>query len=530
MIARSFQGVTVVAGRYRLLTRIGQGGMGVVWRAHDELLRRDIAVKELHVRIGVDSDFHTKQVLREARAAAQLRHPGVVSVHDVVVDDGRPLILMELVEGQSLAELVRQHGPLPEQKVAEIGARVMEALSMAHARGVVHRDVKPANILLDGERVVLTDFGIAAITSDTTGSESVVGSLDYMAPERVNGQPVTPASDVWSLGVTLCAALRGESPFQRSDTQATLAAVLTYDPAPITHAPRLWRVLSMLLHKDPRQRPTAAAAGALLTAIAGVPRPTAEQEPPRKPANELVRAPVRDMVVPAPRTAHVVERLTDSRTGTRERAHRMGRPLAALLAVLLLIVAAGIWLVVRPPGGVAGTATASDDADAAVAALPPGFTAHSDDGFTVAIPDGWFKDPRDQDIYWVTNPNATSLAYAHLQWWGDKSAGGAYKVLADLERSQFIEPPSVSDYKRIKFVKLPAPKGTTRAELEVSYHDDIEGPINIHERIHAYVTGSGQIYVLGIGGQGNTRASAERLWRTKQKDLTAILDSFRLTS
>jgi serine/threonine protein kinase len=114
MIARTFHTVTVVAGRYRLLTRIGQGGMGVVWRAHDELLRRDVAVKELHVRVGVDSDFHTKQVLREARAAARLRHPGVVAVHDVVVDDGRPLILMELIEGQSLAEVIRTQGPLSE--------------------------------------------------------------------------------------------------------------------------------------------------------------------------------------------------------------------------------------------------------------------------------------------------------------------------------------------------------------------------------------------------------------------------------
>ncbi len=190
--------------------------MGVVWRAHDELLRRDVAVKELHVRVGVDGDLRLRQVLREARAAARLRHPGVVAVHDVVVDGGRPLILMELVEGFSLAERVRQQGPLSERRVAEVGARVLEALSVAHAQGVVHRDVKPANILLDGERVVLTDFGIAAVVSETTGSSSsLVGSLDYLAPERVNGEVASPASDVWSVGVTLCAALRGESPFAR---------------------------------------------------------------------------------------------------------------------------------------------------------------------------------------------------------------------------------------------------------------------------------------------------------------------------
>jgi serine/threonine protein kinase len=263
--------VTVIAGRYRLVARLGQGGMGVVWRAHDELLRRDIAVKELHVRIGVDGDFRARQVLREARAAARLRHPGVIAVHDVIVDDGRPVILMELVEGVSLAELVRAEGPLPEQRVAEIGARVLAALSVAHEQGVVHRDVKPANILLDGDRVVLTDFGIAAMTSDTTVTDSVVGSPEYLAPERINGEAATPATDLWSLGVTLCAALRGESPFQRSDTQATLAAVLTHEPAPIPRAPALWPVLATLLRKDPRQRPTATAVGARLATIAGLP-------------------------------------------------------------------------------------------------------------------------------------------------------------------------------------------------------------------------------------------------------------------
>src|SRR5262245_56712088 len=130
MIARSFPIVTVVAGRYQLLTRIGEGGMGVVWRAHDQLLDRDIAVTELHVRVGVDGDYSTRQVLREARAAARLRHPSVVSVHDVVVDSGRPLILMELVDGLSLAELIRHQGPLPEERVAEIGARVLDALAV----------------------------------------------------------------------------------------------------------------------------------------------------------------------------------------------------------------------------------------------------------------------------------------------------------------------------------------------------------------------------------------------------------------
>jgi predicted Ser/Thr protein kinase len=505
--------VTVVAGRYRLLTRLGEGGMGVVWRAHDQLLRRDIAVKELHVRLGVDHDLRTRQVLQEARAAAQLRHPGVVAVHDVVVDQGRPLILMELVEGQSLADRVRRQGPLPEQRVAEIGARLLEALSVAHAHGVVHRDVKPANILLNGDRVVLTDFGIAAITSDTTVNDSMVGSLDYMAPERINGQQATPASDVWSLGVTLCTALRGESPFTRSHTQATLAAVLTYEPAPIPQAPRLWRVLAMLLHKDPRQRPTASAAAALLATIAGIPSKPAEplhEPPPPAPA-------------PPPDNGHVVEPLTDSPTGPRRRARRTRTRLAALLTVFVLLVAAGLWLLV-PPGDVAGTATGAASAQS----VPNGFTAHRGDGFDAAIPKGWFKDPYPQEIFWVSDPHAPDIVLAHLEWWDKAKPGGAYRALVDLEKGELRDEKYIDRYKRISLTKKPAQGSTTRAELEATYHVTEDGGFYLHERIRAFVTKDGRTYIFSVSSQGETRAAAERLWRTEQDQLAEIMESFRV--
>ncbi len=529
--------------------------MGVVWRAHDELLRRDVAVKELHVRVGVDGDLRLRQVLREARAAARLRHPGVVAVHDVVVDGGRPLILMELVEGFSLAERVRQQGPLSERRVAEVGARVLEALSVAHAQGVVHRDVKPANILLDGERVVLTDFGIAAVVSETTGSSSsLVGSLDYLAPERVNGEVASPASDVWSVGVTLCAALRGESPFARGDTQATLAAVLTFEPVAIPQAPRLWRVLELLLRKDPRQRLTAAAASAMLAAIANGSAADAPAEPIPEPAfvpepngrhvvrqlNRLTGEPVAEptaaptaapmaasMSAPVvePETAHVVEPIRDSPTGARARARRMSVPLAALVAVLVLVAAGGIWLIVRPGGDVAGTATGTRPAVSA----PAGFTAHSGDGFAIAIPRGWFKDPSEQEIFWVSDPHSPRIVLAHLEWWDDAPPGGAYRELADLERGDFLDVDFITDYKRIKLAKLPAAQGTTRAELEMVYHVDEDGGYDLHERMHAFVTATGRTYILTVSSQGDTRAQAERLWRTQQDELTAILGSFRIT-
>ena len=462
--------MTVVAGRYRLLERLGQGGMGVVWRAYDELLRREVAVKELHVRIGVDGDYQARQVLREARAAARLRHPGVVAVHDVVVDDGRPVIVMELVAGRSLAEVIRADGPLPEERVAEIGVRVLDALTAAHAQGVLHRDVKPANILLDGDRVILTDFGIAAVTSDTTVTETGVGSPEYLAPERVNGAPASPAADLWSLGVTLCAALRGESPFQRSDTQGTLAAVLTFDPPPIPRAPTLWPVLSTLLHKDPRQRP---AATDVLEALAGGPPPK-----PKKPHRRLI---------------------------------------AVAVVVALVLAGGGVWYFTR-----------SETPTTPPVSAPAGFTLHEGDSFTIAVPKGWFKDSSDQGIHWVSDPHALSNIVAHVEWWDDAHPDGAYGVLTEFEQGD-LTMDFISNYQRVRFDKTAAPKGATSAELEITYHVSMDGDeFDNHELIRAVVTASGRTYVLTVAAQTATAATTEQLWETEKAALTTILDSFRI--
>ena len=472
--------MTTVAGRYRLLERLGHGGMGVVWRAHDELLRRDVAVKELHVRLGVDGDFEVRQVLREARAAARLRHPGVVAVHDVVVDDGRPVIVMELVKGRSLAEVVRVGGPLDEDRVAEIGVRVLDALDAAHDLGVLHRDVKPANILLDGDRVVLTDFGIAAVTSDTTLTDSAVGSPEYLAPERINGAPASPAADVWSLGVTLCAALRGASPFQRSDTQATLAAVLTFEPPPIPRAPRLWPVLEALLRKDPAQRPTVPEAR---DALSG-------GQPPR-PA-------VRPQPAPKPRRTR----------------------LFALIGALALVVAVGvtgsIWYFTK------------DDAPTTVSA-PPGFTGHRGDGFTIAVPSGWFKDASDQGIYFVSDPDAPSNVVAHVEWWDEGHPDGAQGVLDEFERGDFTMD-FISEYRRIRLDDVASPRNASSAELEATYHVSMDGDeFDYHEVIRATVTAGGRTYVLTVAAQSEAPDSTEQLWQDRETELTTILDSFRIT-
>lgn len=262
-----------MTGRYRLVESIGQGGMGRVWRATDEVLDRQVAVKEMRID-GLDpEDTRTRRerTLREARATARIDHPHVVRVYDVV-DEGELLwIVMELVVGRSLERLLAEEGPLGPRETARIGLGLVTALRQVHAGGVLHRDIKPGNVLVEGppgqgtrgaatgaRRVVLTDFGIAAIqdTKALTMVGMLVGSPDYMAPERISGRPQGPPSDLWSLGATLCAALGGRSPFSRDTTLATLHAVLYEEPRLPPRAGPLNDILAALLEKEPAARPT----------------------------------------------------------------------------------------------------------------------------------------------------------------------------------------------------------------------------------------------------------------------------------
>ncbi|MFF7076811.1 serine/threonine-protein kinase [Streptomyces lavendulae] len=269
----------VLGGRYRVTSVVGRGGMGVVARAHDELLAREVAVKVL--RAYTDSsdaelaDLRTRME-REAQAAARIRHAGVVTVHDVTHEQGLPVIVMELVDGPSLDEVVTRHGALDPYEAAAIGAKLMDALDAAHRAGVLHRDVKPGNVLLErGGRVVLTDFGIA--TMESSGDEAVakltrsgelVGSLDYLPPERAQGREPGPASDIWSLGMTLYAAVEGVSPFRRTSVWSTLAAIVGEPLPEPRRAGPLTPVLRALMAKEPEQRPTADQARAMLEQVA----------------------------------------------------------------------------------------------------------------------------------------------------------------------------------------------------------------------------------------------------------------------
>ncbi|MEW2609214.1 protein kinase [Streptomyces sp. NPDC047880] len=266
-----------MTGRYRLVESIGQGGMGRVWRAADEILDRQVAVKEMRID-GLDAeDSRTRRerTLREARATARIDHPNVVRIYDVVDEGERLWIVMELVAGRSLERILAEAGPLSPGQTARLGLGLVAALRQVHARGVLHRDIKPGNVLVEhadgvagsardngngsgpARRVVLTDFGIAAIqdAEALTMVGMLVGSPDYMAPERISGRPQGPPSDIWSLGATLCAALGGRSPFSRDTTLATLHAVL-YEEPELPAAPGPLRdILTSLLAKEPSARP-----------------------------------------------------------------------------------------------------------------------------------------------------------------------------------------------------------------------------------------------------------------------------------
>ncbi|MFI2039511.1 protein kinase [Streptomyces bottropensis] len=285
----------LIAERYRLLAKLGHGGMGTVWRAKDETVDREVAVKEPRVPDHLPERERAnafERMRREARAAARLDHPSVVNVHDVAVVDGQPWIVMELVRGRSLGDAL-QEGTLGVRDAARIGLDVLGALEAAHAAGILHRDVKPDNVLLGRhDRVVLTDFGIAQIEGETnlTDTGGIVGSPEYIAPERVLGQRPGPASDLWSLGVVLYAATEGVSPFRRSNTPATLQSVLNATPAaPASATGPLAEAINGLLQKDPARRPAAARVRELLEAAANPPAPA-----PTRPIPQAAGTPAGD--------------------------------------------------------------------------------------------------------------------------------------------------------------------------------------------------------------------------------------------
>ncbi|MFF9006993.1 serine/threonine-protein kinase [Streptomyces goshikiensis] len=288
----------LIGGRYRLVELRGRGGMGRVWRGLDERLDREVAVKEIVFPDGVDEERREAllhRFVREARAAARLNDPGIITVHDVVEHEGAPVIVMEYVTGPSLAAQVARGGGMPVRRVAELGVLMVKALRRAHAAGIVHRDLKPDNVLLMDDRVIITDFGIAHVADATmtlTRTGTLLGTPAYMAPEQLEGGPPTPATDLWSLGATLYCALEGRPPFVAETFSALCVAIVMQDPPVPGRAGPLAPVLAALLTKDPAGRATAEQALAALEAVAGGAaqrEPQPQPQPPPQPQPEQRR-------------------------------------------------------------------------------------------------------------------------------------------------------------------------------------------------------------------------------------------------
>ncbi|KQV03243.1 MULTISPECIES: serine/threonine-protein kinase [unclassified Kitasatospora] len=364
---------TLVAGRYRLHERLGRGGMGTVWRATDERMRRQVAVKEPTLPEGVD-DLHRAELCRrmerEAQAAAGLRHPGIVRVHDIETVDGLPWLVMELIDGESLESRL-DSGTMSVAEAASMGRQIAAALAVVHAAGVVHRDVKPANIMrTPAGEFVLTDFGIAQVEDAValTRTGLVVGSVPYLSPERAAGLRPGPPADLWALGLVLYEAVEGVHPYRRQSSQGTLVAIVQ-DPLPEPRrAGALTTALTALLARDPDRRPTAAAAERLLTLPSAVPTPTT-------------------VVGPAPTV-----RLRVAAVKNRKKLLPVGAALAVLAAA-----GATAWLLLDGPP--------------APVSVPGGYRAHSYEplGLGIAVPEGFSASYGAKEANWSSPDSRTQI-------------------------------------------------------------------------------------------------------------------------
>src|SRR4051794_10693467 len=509
---------TLVAGRYRLGAELGSGGMGVVWEAYDELLHRTVAVKEIRYPIGISDEDREKlarRTLREARAVAAVEDPHAVRVFDIVEQDGRPWLVMELVRGRTLTEMLREDGPLPAPEVARIGMALLDALQTAHAAGVLHRDVKPSNVIVghDG-RVALTDFGIATVDSDPTGvttSSQLVGSPAYMAPERARGEQPTPASDLWSLGATLWTAAEGQPPYDEGSAFATMTKVVSEDPpACLRCEGPLGSVLRALMARDPEARPTIAETRQRLT--------TAAHE------------------TTAPVTAYPTEPLRPSfdRTVALERAVatpavapvRSRRPLA-LLALALLLVAGVVAVVIaathtsasrspaasppRPTHSAAAKSSSQPSSGASAAGLPSGWHRYTDSavGWSIGVPPGWQAQPSGSEVF-LRDPAGGRYLQIDTKNPAGPSAKGAWE---DQERAFRASHPG---YQRISLDNVDWRDYPDVADWEFTYTDG-------GAQLHAVDRGA----VVSGRGYGLFFQTHDDQWDASQDLRQSFYDSFQ---
>ncbi|MEU6949283.1 serine/threonine-protein kinase [Streptomyces sp. NPDC046316] len=529
----------LLAGRYRLGEAIGRGGMGKVWRAHDEVLHRVVAVKELTAgRFVAEADrlvLHAR-TQKEARAAARITHPGVVTVHDVLEHDDRPWIVMQYVDGPSLADAAKEAGTIEAREAARIGLHVLGALRAAHAAGVLHRDVKPGNVLLarDG-RVLLTDFGIAAIEGDSTITRTgeLVGSIDYLAPERVRGGDPGPASDLWSLGATLYSAVEGTSPFRRTSPISTMQAVVTEEPPHPAKAGALAPVIVALLRKDPAERPRADEAERMLldamegrspqAAQAYVPTRRVGQEelvsataelPAQQPPGSTATPVSTPVPTPVPTPA------AGLRPGGREPKGRGRWRSAVLAAVLAGLVAGGaVFAAMHYSGGGgkagdAGHTTQPEVTKAAKDTLPDGWHRVEDEkGFSLAVPKGWKRQTEGDSIDY-TPDNGRHRIRISVDPTPDFE--NPYVHVLDLEKTLKRR----LQYKRIKLNQNTYRDQVRSARWEFTWYEKQEFPGPRHAIDQLYFADDGTEYAVYM-------SSPESSWETTREQFDVVLKHWR---
>ena len=543
----------LVAGRYRLLSPLGSGGMGTVWRAEDVVLGREVAVKEVTFPHGLtdeEREVLRERTRREARAAARLDHPSAVTVFDVVEEGDAPYLVMELVEARTLSQVVRSDGPLSPQRTAQVGLALLGALETAHAQGIVHRDVKPGNVLLcpdeDGipGRVVLTDFGIASSPGDPsiTSTGLLLGSPSYIAPERAKGLPPGPESDLWSLGATLFTAVEGRPPYDGGEPLLTVTAVVTGEHAPFVGAGPLAPVLEGLLAREPEDRLDVPAARAALQPLAdnapdttatgtSVPEPAAEQlsskttalpmrdvraaalaSPEAAPKTSPEPAPVALPPRPAPRPRPpLVLRPASPEPvgpGSREPGGSKNRGPVLALAVILLVGAAavlGFALTGDPDGApdvppVASAPSAAPSAPSAdpTESEPPSPSPSPSPAPAIAVPAGWtsYTDEREGWTIGVPPGYERSTRDSLVQFRNDDTRRTLRVDYSDepkesaLAAWQAASPQfagALTDYQQLRLENVDY-KGLDAADLEFTYFD--QTTLRVLDR--TFITASGE--------------------------------------
>ena len=537
-------GGRLLAGRYRLESVVGRGGMGTVWRARDETLDREVAVKEVVLPAGLgdaDRENRHRRTLREARASARLNHPGVVTVHDVVDEDDRPWIVMELVRARSLQEIVDEDGPLPPGRVAGIGRQIAGALRAAHAIGILHRDVKPANVLVTADdRAVLTDFGIAQLAGDATltGTGLIMGSPAYMSPERVTGDPAVPASDLWALGATLYAATEGRAPHHRSDAMAVLAAVMTQDVPPPRNAGPLAPVLTGLLERDPVRRLSGDRAEEALKAVASGHAADAAVRQSATVVDGAAQG-VPPHYVPAPpppsggMTAPFSPGPGQQWPPAPPRRRSPALPiLGGVVAAAAILAVAGVvlWLnrgssdggtrAGETPATVAGqsapaTRAASPSTPASRPApsrtpLPPGLATQTGPGYSIGVPRGWRRSEQGNSVIWTDPASSAYVQVDQTVWSGDP-----YDHWVTWER-EAIADGRLKGFRRVGEIARTEVAGLPAADIEFTWTRSV-GATRARDR---GVIVDGRPYAVVV-------AVPESQWNGRAPLVKNVLDTFR---